>query len=314
MKNKIIIAVYGTGSLFRSFESEIFHRFNVVGFIQSEINEGSQNKINGLPIVSINEIDKLGFFDGVIIASQYKAEIINSLKESGNKKYIECDVLKQYKNIVLDDFEHHEYECPICGYAGHFTCFRERIDCQCVVCGSLERHRSLWLSIEILKEKYNMELSGNVLHFAPETCLEGKLKELFNVYKSADFMRNDVDLNIDMQKILLPDNSFEFVVASHVLEHIKYDSAALSEVNRILKNNGVAILPVPINPQLDNTLEYDSPDPLQDYHVRMPGNDYYDRYQEHFRQVVKLDLMLELGELKFNRYNLSDKVFPICIK
>ena len=43
----------------------------------------------------------------------------------------------------------------------------------------------------------------------------------------------------------LPDNSFDTVVSFQVIEHIKDDAAYLSEINRILKPGGKAILSTP---------------------------------------------------------------------
>jgi SAM-dependent methyltransferase len=43
-----------------------------------------------------------------------------------------------------------------------------------------------------------------------------------------------------------PDNSFDIVICSHVLEHIHEDKKAISEIARILKPNGEALILVPI--------------------------------------------------------------------
>jgi len=70
-----------------------------------------------------------------------------------------------------------------------------------------------------------------------------------------------------------------------VLEHIPDDQKAISEIRRILKPNGIAILPVPI--YSENTIEYPEPNPLEFYHVRAPGMDYFDRYERHFSKVER---------------------------
>jgi SAM-dependent methyltransferase len=96
-----------------------------------------------------------------------------------------------------------------------------------------------------------------------------------------DVGRDDVDHNIDMTNIPLADGSYDLVFASHVLEHIQD-----AEVRRILKPNGVAILPVPI--VCKTTVEYPEPNPLEDFHVRAPGEDYYDRYTSYFGSGEKI--------------------------
>jgi ubiquinone/menaquinone biosynthesis C-methylase UbiE len=79
------------------------------------------------------------------------------------------------------------------------------------------------------------------------------------------------------------DGTFDFVFASHVLEHVQEDHQAIAEIARVQPPGGVAILPVPIlGPR---TVEYGAPNPHESGHVRAPGLDYYDRYRTHFRRV-----------------------------
>jgi ubiquinone/menaquinone biosynthesis C-methylase UbiE len=86
-----------------------------------------------------------------------------------------------------------------------------------------------------------------------------------------------------MRAIDLPDASFDVVFASHVLEHIDDDLAAINEVKRILKPGGIAILPVPVC--VDKTIEYGAPNLAEDEHMRAPGLDYFDRYRSVFDRV-----------------------------
>lgn len=78
-----------------------------------------------------------------------------------------------------------------------------------------------------------------------------------------------------------------FVFASHVLEHIKEDTQAVSEISRFLKPNGIAIIPVPIVAY--ETLEYPKPNPHESGRVRALGFDYYDRLSPYFRKIEKFD-------------------------
>jgi hypothetical protein len=70
-----------------------------------------------------------------------------------------------------------------------------------------------------------------------------------------------------------------------VLEHIRCDKQAIAEIRRVLKPNGMAVLPVPL--VAENTIEYPEPNPYEAYHVRAPGLDYFDRYQPFFSRIVK---------------------------
>lgn len=122
-----------------------------------------------------------------------------------------------------------------------------------------------------------------MLHFAPESFLRQTFEDRFAKYETADLYMKGVDHKVDMQNLPFDDASYDFVFASHVLEHIQDDEKAVSEVRRILKRGGVAILPVPI--VCEQTIEYPSANPHEAYHVRAPGFDYFERYKQHFSEV-----------------------------
>ena len=100
-----------------------------------------------------------------------------------------------------------------------------------------------------------------------------------------------------------PDSSFDLVYCSHVLEHIKDDLAAISEVRRVLTPGGIAILPVPI--VSDITVEYPAPNPHESLHVRAPGVDYFDRYKRFFGDVRVLS-SAEF-DARFQTYTYEDR-------
>ena len=176
----------------------------------------------------------------------------------------------------------YSFHCPLCDYRGQLLTFRGRPHAQCPRCFSLERHRLQFSVLQNLLDKQTMQ-SMSALHFAPEPSMRAFFEAHFGCYKTADLMMDDVDYQVDIQLLPFPDEQFDFVFASHVLEHIPDDGKALSEIHRILKPNGIAILPVPII--CEHTIEYDEPDPSQDYHVRAPGLDYYERYKKFFSSI-----------------------------
>jgi len=49
----------------------------------------------------------------------------------------------------------------------------------------------------------------------------------------------------------------------------------------------VAILPVPV--VVRETVEYPEPNPLEEWHVRAPGEDYFERYKKFFPRVEIID-------------------------
>lgn len=51
--------------------------------------------------------------------------------------------------------------------------------------------------------------------------------------------------NASIYELPYPDNSFDAVICSEVLEHLSDDAAALKEIRRVLKKNGVLLVSVP---------------------------------------------------------------------
>jgi ubiquinone/menaquinone biosynthesis C-methylase UbiE len=125
-----------------------------------------------------------------------------------------------------------------------------------------------------------------MLHFAPEPFFREFFSKRFGQYETADLNTHGVDHNVDLQKLPFGDQTYDFVFASHVLEHVPNDEKAISEIRRILKPNGIAVLPVPL--VAEKTIEYSEPNPNESYHVRAPGFDYFDRYERYFSKVDKI--------------------------
>jgi SAM-dependent methyltransferase len=176
--------------------------------------------------------------------------------------------------------------CPICAYKGPF---REQVTPDtvmvhsiCPKCKSMERHRLQYLVMKSLGGEMDYS-QMSMLHFAPEPYLRPLFKNWFYKYTTADLNRADVDYQTDLRDLSFEDSTFDLVYASHVLEHIKEDERALSEISRILTPTGAAVLPVPI--VSTKTIEY--PEPYEYGHVRAPGPDYYEKYQNHFAKVKK---------------------------
>lgn len=181
------------------------------------------------------------------------------------------------------------YTCPICEYQGPFANFvlaeSEIVkDSRCPSCDSFERHRLQKLVIEQLRKDINF-WEMRMLHFAPEYFFKEYFEPLVAEYITADLSMNNVDYQVDLTNLPFKDAEFDIVFASHVLEHIKDDHMAISEIRRVLKPKGIAILPVPIVGV--QTIEYPQPNPLEAGHVRAPGLDYYERYSNYFRRVEK---------------------------
>ena len=143
-----------------------------------------------------------------------------------------------------------------------------------------------------------------MLHVAPETFFQEFFRTRFGQYETADLVRTDVDHQVDLIALPFANESYDFIFASHVLEHILDDRKALTEIWRVLKPGGIAILPVPLVSEY--TIEYPEPNPDEAGHVRAPGyTDYFDRYREIFGHV-ELISSSEMPE-KYQTYVYEDR-------
>ena len=181
------------------------------------------------------------------------------------------------------------FVCPVCGYRGIFIDAPGPLGARkygsCPECGSMERHRLQAMALDLILAGFEPEIKS-ALHFAPEPGLAKILRRRFGRYRTSDIAGGDVDIVGDMRDLPIADASFDFVFASHVLEHIAEDRRAIGELYRILKPGGIAVLPVPI--VCEETIEYPGPVASEDGHVRGPGPDYFDRYWESFDAVQVL--------------------------
>ena len=124
-----------------------------------------------------------------------------------------------------------------------------------------------------------------MLHVAPEAFFREFFSQRFGRYETADLKMKSADHIVDLQHLPFEDNTSDFFYASHVLEQVPDDRKAISEIRRILRPNGMAMLPVPI--YAEKTVECSEPDPHEFGHVRAPGLDYFDRYERYFAKVER---------------------------
>ena len=208
------------------------------------------------------------------------------------------------------------YECPICKKKlDTFKPFgvNPRDNAQCPNCRSLERHRLIYLFV---KNKTNLFTSKlKMLHVAPERILALIFKNKSNIdYLSVDLEPDKAMVKMDITNIKYPDNTFDVIFASHVLEHIPDDKKAMGELYRVLHPKGWAILQVPIWGEKtfeDSSIK--SPEEREKYfgqsdHVRKYGFDnvYLERLQEAGFKVKVDNYVKTLGSEKIKQYGLIE--------
>ena len=179
----------------------------------------------------------------------------------------------------------HKYICPICNYKGPFMDKNNRHRAKCPKCGELERARMAMLVANEIYDDHKASQT-DVLHISPENFLRKIFKKKYKSYISSDLYRKDVDHQFDIEEIPYPDNSFDLVFASHVLEYVKNDKKAINEIKRVLRPGGLAFLPVPM--LHDKTIDFKERPPNKRI-IRETGVDYFDRYREVFTEVKVYD-------------------------
>ena len=112
------------------------------------------------------------------------------------------------------------------------------------------------------------------------------VKPIASKYLSGDIRPGHGDAVLNVEAIDQPDNSWDVVIVSHVLEHVD-DKLAVSEIYRVLRGNGKLIVMSPIiegwnetyeNPSIteprDRLLHFGQAD-----HVRYYGRDFRGRLE-----------------------------------
>lgn len=213
--------------------------------------------------------------------------------------------------------------CPCCGmFSFRFRSYgiKLRPYALCPNCDSLERHRLLWLYLTNKTNLFKDRL--RVLHIAPEPVFEKTFGTLENLhYITADLNPVRAMVEMDITNIGFGNDWFDVVLCFHVLEHVPDDRKAMSELYRVLKPGGWAILQVPVN--LEETYEDSriiTPEERERHfgqkdHVRVYGLDYKDRLEQAGFRVKVDNYINELGINKIKLYSLSnDENVYYCTK
>lgn len=249
--------------------------------------------------------------------------------------------LKWHERLALIKNFGFKYKCPFCGYHARklnpigcdFKVIYEKeiIGCGrrfagCIKCGSTDKERLVFTYL-----KNNIDFFSNtnktILHMAPEPNLSKQfLAHKFKEYICGDYFAPGYEnaypsyvQNINILNIPYSNEYFDVVICNHVLEHVEDDLKGMSEIYRVLRKGGFAILQVPISYVTDKTYEDPSiSDPAerekvfgQRDHVRIYGLDYFDRLKKiGFEVEVVSDLAT-----RYSKYGLNgkEKIF-VCHK
>ena len=150
--------------------------------------------------------------------------------------------------IVAVFYTGNKVTCPVCDHS--FRKFlpygrKARTNALCPNCLALERHRLMWVFLK--RETDFFEKQKKVLHIAPEICFIDKFEAIHKEdYITADIESPLAKVKLDVHEMPFENNQFDVVFCNHVLEHVADDRKAMSEIHRVLKPGGFAILQIPL--------------------------------------------------------------------
>lgn len=200
-----------------------------------------------------------------------------------------------------------DVHCPVCEQ--DFDMFINGHSCPS--CGSGKRHRLLYLYLKNETNFFTDKIKA--LHFAPEHCFFKRFPLLSNLdYLSADLDSPRAMIKVDMMNIQFPDNHFDVVISSHVLEHVPDDIKAMTELCRIMKKDGWGIHQAPVDYSRETSFEDASivtnEARLKHYghidHKRIYGRDYGKRLTTAGFTVTEEDYTAKFSEEDIRRFGL----------
>ena len=285
-----------------NFLSEVLENYkfqNVISIV--DIDTKKQNTdLYGYKIISPEVLNTIN--PDIVVFSVYSEnrKRYSSLKLDFEKKY---PSIKLYDNIFerYDEKYSVKYYCPYCDSFDFFVNFGNpvRYNIKCPKCGALERHRFLYYVYQkyILSDR-NKKIK--ILHTAPEKSIYNLFVSSANVdYTSIDLFPEKYSyvnncLKMDVLNLKFADNTFDYIISNHVVEHIENERLFFKELLRVLKPDGKMILTAPYYSELEYTFEdasiVTSEERLKYYgqsdHVRKYGRDIYERFSQYAKVTV----------------------------
>lgn len=222
-----------------------------------------------------------------------------------------------FKKLIAPWYVGNRYRCNCCNRTfrkflpkGHGSGYR--LNAECPVCGSLERTRLLLFYLKNETNVFNKP--QRVLHFAPEEGLSRHLKKIPGEYIDADIDENLAGHVVDITAIPFAEDTFDLIICSHVLAHVKDQPQALAELARVLKPTGQALIMTRIDPEAEHTFEDPNLQSEAERKLyfgetdawRMHGKDFQHVLAQAGFKVDPIDYRLVLGPEMCNLYSLGD--------
>lgn len=233
-------------------------------------------------------------------------------------------LIEYWRRSNTSKFNGNKKECVICKQTfSHMRSKEKRPNAECPNCGSLERTRLLYLYLQNKTNAFKSQPA--ILHFAPEKSLSKILKNNNPNYIDCDIDPNLASVKVDITDIQYDDQSFDMVICSHVLAHVKNEKKGIQEICRVLKPKGFAIIMTQIN-DTEKTLEHADVDTAEKKLAAYGQDDLYRRHGRDFASrlttinestVIAMDYRNQFSAEENDRYCLGDgsrEMIYICGK
>lgn len=235
-------------------------------------------------------------------------------------------------HTIIEEYSMRKRVCACCGMqvmykpltsyysimkksAGDYTETRpetlNRKEYTCSFCSCTDRDRMIVSFLSKL-ELDKASMGEKLLQIAPAKMIEhwihGHCTKL--TYHSTDLFMKDVTFQADVQNLChVEDETYDYFICSHVLEHVQDDRKAMKELHRILKSDGLGIFLVPIDLSVKCT----------DEEWGLTEEENWKRFGQgdYCRKYARQDVVLRLKEAGFTVHELGkdyfgEKVFREC--
>jgi len=142
-------------------------------------------------------------------------------------------------------------------------------------------------------------------------------------YTTTDLNSPLADVKADICNLPFEDNTFDFILCNHVLEHIPDDTKAMQELYRVMKVGGMGIFQIPQDLSREKTFEDNTITDKKERakifgqydHVRIYGRDYFDKLRSVGFKVEEVDYTATLSEAEIDKYRLAKgEIIPVVYK
>lgn len=250
------VIIWGKGWMESTvFQTVNLHKsLNTVYYISNDADKKPMWR--GKPVHKFSEVTLDPKRDYVFVLAQPTfPEIRDSLRELGFKEYEDFfDIQKKVPGERSNGIQEKvKYTCPICGGNVFETYNSDKLR-RCSNCGSVERTRTM---VKLFNENLNRDLSAcNILHISPSRA-ERMIFNKFNAKVTTVDIRPECKTDLVADICNMPEiasESYDIVFANCVMNHVYDDEMALSEMNRVLKKDGIAIIYAMESGTLKNTV------------------------------------------------------------